>query len=137
MKINSLFSVKGKTAIVTGGSRGIGYSTTKLLCDKHNVFVASRTNENLSNLNCKYINFDVNSQDGINTQLPESIDGLVYCTGSINLKPFKNLKTEDFINDFNINVIYDLDTKSFSSNIVSNKTAINNRPIIFDNGVVI
>tara|TARA_B100000941_G_C28500816_1_gene554074 strand:- start:218 stop:913 length:696 start_codon:yes stop_codon:yes gene_type:complete len=91
--------------LIVGGSRGIGYSTTKLLCDNHNVFVASRTNENLSNLNCKHIYFDVNSEDIIDTQLPESIDGLVYCPGSINLKPFKNLKTEDFINDFNINVI--------------------------------
>ena len=34
--------------LIVGGSRGIGYSTVKLLSDKHNVFVASRTNENLS-----------------------------------------------------------------------------------------
>ena len=91
--------------LIVGGSRGIGYSTVKLLSDKHNVFVASRTNENLSNLNCKYINFDAVSNDDINSQLPESIDGLVYCPGSINLKPFKSLKVEDFLNDFNINVI--------------------------------
>ena len=29
--------------LIVGGSRGIGYSTAKLLSDKHNVFVASRT----------------------------------------------------------------------------------------------
>ena len=39
--------------LIVGGSRGIGYSIVKLLSDKHNVFVASRTSENLSNLNCK------------------------------------------------------------------------------------
>jgi len=32
-------------------------------------------------------------------------DGLVYFPGTINLKPFKNLKIEDFYNDFDINVI--------------------------------
>ena len=91
--------------LIVGGSRGIGYSIVKLLSDTHNVFVASRTSENLSNLDCKYINFDAISDENINSQLPESIDGLVYCPGSINLKPFKSLKAEDFLNDFNINVI--------------------------------
>jgi len=32
-------------------------------------------------------------------------DGLVYFPGSINLKPFKNLKIEDFHKDFEINII--------------------------------
>tara|TARA_Y100001935_G_C17097384_1_gene404241 strand:+ start:35 stop:730 length:696 start_codon:yes stop_codon:yes gene_type:complete len=91
--------------LIVGGSRGIGYSIVKLLSDKHNVLVASRTSENLSNLDCKHINFDALSDENINSQLPESIDGLVYCPGSINLKPFKSLKAEDFLNDFNINVI--------------------------------
>ena len=91
--------------LIVGGSKGIGYSAAKLLSDKHNVFVASRTNENLSNLNCKFISFDAISDENITAQLPESLDGLVYCPGSINLKPFKSLKTEDFLNDFNINLI--------------------------------
>lgn len=32
-------------------------------------------------------------------------DGLVYFPGTINLKPFTNLKIEDFYNDFNVSVI--------------------------------
>ena len=32
-------------------------------------------------------------------------DGLVYFPGSINLKPFKSLKIEDFYNDFEINIV--------------------------------
>jgi NAD(P)-dependent dehydrogenase (short-subunit alcohol dehydrogenase family) len=32
-------------------------------------------------------------------------DGLVYFPGTINLKPFKNLKIEDFYRDFDINVV--------------------------------
>ena len=33
------------------------------------------------------------------------IDGLIYCPGTINLKPFTMLKEEDFLNDFKINVL--------------------------------
>lgn len=36
---------------------------------------------------------------------PETIDGLVYAPGSINLKPFNRLSTNDFKNDFEINVL--------------------------------
>lgn len=32
------------------------------------------------------------------------IDGILYCPGSINLKPFTNLKAKDFQQDFDINV---------------------------------
>ena len=35
----------------------------------------------------------------------EDIDGLVYFPGSINLKPFNTLKTDDFSNDYAINVM--------------------------------
>ena len=35
----------------------------------------------------------------------EQADGLIYCPGSINLKPFKRLSLEDFKTDFEINVI--------------------------------
>ena len=36
--------------------------------------------------------------------IPE-LDGFVYCPGTINLKPFKSLKQDDFELDFNVNVI--------------------------------
>ena len=35
----------------------------------------------------------------------EEVDSIVYCPGSINLKPISRLKLEDFRNDFEINVI--------------------------------
>ena len=37
--------------------------------------------------------------------IPETIDGLVYCVGSINLKPFKRIKPENFLEDFNLQVV--------------------------------
>lgn len=36
--------------------------------------------------------------------LPESLDGLVYCPGSINLRPFERIKPSDFVADFNLQV---------------------------------
>jgi len=37
--------------------------------------------------------------------LPEVIDGLVYCPGSINLKPFSMLKPEAFLEDLQVNFL--------------------------------
>ena len=37
--------------------------------------------------------------------LPHSLDGLVYCPGSIRLEPFQNLKLDAFREDFELNLI--------------------------------
>lgn len=37
--------------------------------------------------------------------LPEELHGLVYCPGSINLKPFQRLTEADFEQDFRVNVV--------------------------------
>jgi NAD(P)-dependent dehydrogenase (short-subunit alcohol dehydrogenase family) len=37
--------------------------------------------------------------------LPDSIDGFAYCVGTINLKPFARIKPEDFITDFQLQVV--------------------------------
>ncbi|MDZ7358758.1 MAG: SDR family oxidoreductase, partial [candidate division KSB1 bacterium] len=36
---------------------------------------------------------------------PELLDGVVYCPGTINLRPFRQLKEEDFLTDFKINAL--------------------------------
>ena len=38
-------------------------------------------------------------------QLPDRLDGIVYCPGSINLKPFSRIKPEEFLADFNLQVV--------------------------------
>ncbi|MEZ5044640.1 MAG: SDR family oxidoreductase [Saprospiraceae bacterium] len=37
--------------------------------------------------------------------LPEKLDGVVYCPGSINLKPFSRIKPSSFLDDFNLQVL--------------------------------
>ena len=69
------------------------------------VFVASRTNENLGDLNVTHLPFDALTDTLDTSQLPEVIDGLVYCPGSINLRPFRGLKIDAFESDMQINFI--------------------------------
>jgi 3-oxoacyl-[acyl-carrier protein] reductase len=92
-----------KNILITGGSYGIGNAIAKVLSPNNNVYVASRTNEGLQNLNVKHIPFDVLTDDLDTSQIPEIIDGFIYCPGSINLRPFKGLKLETFESDMQIN----------------------------------
>lgn len=92
-----------KNIILIGGSHGIGLETAKNLAEDHNVFIASRTSEQLADLNVKHLEFDVTQDKIEDLDLPDTIDGLVYFPGSINLKPFKMLKPEAFQEDMNLN----------------------------------
>ena len=94
-----------KNILIIGGSSGIGLQIVKKLNEEHNIFVANRTNESLSGLNHQYIKVDVSKETLDPSGLPDSLDGLVYCPGSINLRPFRGLKPETFIEDFNLNVM--------------------------------
>lgn len=91
-----------KTIVVIGGSKGIGLSIVKLLTPSHKVISISRSMSNIEHENLTHYSVDVLSEE-----LPDisEVDGLVYCPGSINLKPISRLKIEDFRNDFEINVI--------------------------------
>jgi 3-oxoacyl-[acyl-carrier protein] reductase len=94
-----------KNILLIGGSYGIGLAIAKQLQNNNNVFVASRTNKELANLNVTHIPFDVSTDTLDTSKLPEVIDGLVYLPGSINLRPFKGLKIETFESDLQINFI--------------------------------
>lgn len=92
-----------KNILLIGGSYGIGLELAKELQQDNKVYVASRTNENLSELNVIHITYDAASDTLDTSMLPEVIDGLVYCPGSINLRPFRGLKLETFESDMQIN----------------------------------
>lgn len=91
-----------KTIIVVGGSKGIGNAIVTSLLSSYNVINISRTAPEQTHQNLTHYGCDV-----INDELPdiESVDGLVYCPGSINLKPIKRLSLDDFKADFEINVL--------------------------------
>jgi len=92
-----------KNILLIGGSHGIGLEIVTLLKDSHNVFVASRTADDIAGLPVKHIPFDVSKDELDLTQLPEELHGFVYCPGSINLKPLKMMDLEAFRSDMEIN----------------------------------
>jgi len=94
-----------KNILLIGGSYGIGLEMAKKLSTEHHVHIASRSNENLSDLDVTHIPFDVLSDDISEKEIPEKLDGFVYCPGSINLKPFKTMGVDTIQNDMEINFI--------------------------------
>ena len=96
-----------KSFVIVGGSKGIGLGITKELSSRgHEVIVLSRTGDGLAGLSgITHRIFDVTTDELDRGQLPESIDGLAYCPGSINLRSFRALKPEVFREDFELNVV--------------------------------
>ena len=94
-----------KNYLIVGGSSGIGLALTKELTKKHNVWIASRSSDSLSDIsNAHHIPFDAETDETIDLDL-DQLDGLAYCPGTINLKPFNRLKAQDFQKDFQVNVL--------------------------------
>lgn len=92
-----------KNILVVGASSGIGKSLTQLLQeDGHNVWGTYRSNELLGS---QFHFLDVLEEDLSLDFLPETLDGLVYCPGSINLKPFARLKPQAFEEDYRLQVL--------------------------------
>ena len=95
-----------KNYVVVGGSHGIGFGLVqRLLARDSQVTVLSRTADNLSIDGVTHVPFDVTSDNIAADQLPDVIDGLAYCPGSINLGPLRGLKADAMMADFQLNVI--------------------------------
>ena len=91
-----------KNIVIIGGSKGIGSAIVSQMVETNLVYNISRSIPTISHPNLKYFELNV-----LEDQLPdiENIDVLIYCPGSINLKPILSLSIDDFRNDFEINVI--------------------------------
>ena len=86
-----------KKTLIIGGTKGIGKAILEELSG-HECFIISRSESTLSN------HFMV---DALTDELPEidGLTGIVYCPGSINLKPFHRLTQDDFLDDYQKNVL--------------------------------
>ncbi len=91
---------------MVGASSGIGKEIVSLLKKEGQVYGTYRnTPVQEKESGVEYHFLDV-TEDTLNLDfLPDRIDGLAYCPGNINLKPFARIKPEDFIADFNIQVL--------------------------------
>ena len=85
-----------KRVLIVGGNTGIGKTLNKLLlADGHETHLISRSQGSV----------DVLDEEQNFPSIEGAIDALVYCPGSINLKPFRGLKMADFQHDLNVNYL--------------------------------
>ena len=91
-----------KNIVIIGGSKGIGNAILLQQLQTNIVHNISRNAPDFVHPNLKHYAVNV-----LQDTLPDidSIDVLIYCPGSINLKPIGSLSIDDFRNDFEINVI--------------------------------
>jgi NAD(P)-dependent dehydrogenase (short-subunit alcohol dehydrogenase family) len=95
-----------KNYLIIGGSSGIGLAITNELSNKGEmVFASYNRNNKTSTQNINYFQLDVLAQTLELDFLPDTIDGIVYCPGSILLKPFARLSSEDFMQDYQLQVL--------------------------------
>lgn len=91
---------------IIGGSSGIGLELVRhLLGAGDRVYAASREPGGLADLGeVDYQPFDATDREGI-LSFPDTLDGFVYCPGSILLKPFQRLEDSDFQTDLEVNYL--------------------------------
>jgi 3-oxoacyl-[acyl-carrier protein] reductase len=98
----------GKNILIVGASSGIGLATAQQLAAAGaTLFTASRSlSAELAALGTTHITYDATQPVGTAFDgLPEVLHGLVYCPGSIKLRPFERVPVEDFRSDFELNVL--------------------------------
>lgn len=126
--------IKEKNILIIGGSSGIGLALAEILSPINSVYIASRSRENLTNLEVTHIPYDATTQNLEISSLPDTVDGFVYCPGSINLRPFKGLSSEAFEKDFQINVIGAVNSLK---SILSNLSNSGNASVVFFSTVAV
>jgi NAD(P)-dependent dehydrogenase (short-subunit alcohol dehydrogenase family) len=91
--------------LVVGASSGMGQAiANQLVKEGHQVYATYHTHTLPSGENLNAFQLNV-LDDQLNlSNLPESMDGLVYCPGAINLRPFARIQANDFVEDFNLQV---------------------------------
>ncbi len=95
-----------KQYLVIGGSSGIGRAVSRQLAEKGaHVHASYRTHHQPSETGIEYFPLDVMTAQHELSLLPEVIDGLVYCPGSILLKPFARISADDFLQDYQLQVL--------------------------------
>jgi NAD(P)-dependent dehydrogenase (short-subunit alcohol dehydrogenase family) len=93
--------------LIIGASSGIGLSLAKqLMAEGHRVYgTFHKTTVASSEGFTKLQSLNVLDELLDFSFLPDAIDGLVYCPGAVNLKPFARIKPADFVADYQLQLI--------------------------------
>ena len=120
--------------LIFGATGSIGSNLAKLMVGKnHDVQLIGRDENGLnalsSELDCKYSVVDVLDEQSVknlkNELEGQEIAGIAYCVGSIDLKPVRAVKKDDFMKCFDLNFFPIVETiKNFQDNLKKNKGSI-------------
>ena len=104
-----------KRVLIIGGNTGIGAALNEQLTSEGaETILISRSQGGL----------DVTAAEPNFPTIDGAIDALVYCPGSINLKPFRGLKMADFEHDMNVNYFGAVKTiKQYMPNLKESENA--------------
>jgi enoyl-[acyl-carrier protein] reductase III len=125
--MNQLFSVSGKTILVTGGTRGIGLAITKALAEAGATVIANYVRDQksaealqaeLGDKNVSIVRADLSREKGMDklfealqqTLGGETLDGLVHCAATGIHAPFDQLQLKhwDWTMNLNVRAFFDL-----------------------------
>jgi len=93
--------------LIIGGSSGIGSSLVAQLVEEgHQVFATYNTHPVTSSFpNLSYFPLNVLDETLDLSFLPEKLDGIAFCPGAIQLKPFARIQAADFVADYQLQVV--------------------------------
>ncbi|MBE0662770.1 MAG: SDR family oxidoreductase [Bacteroidales bacterium] len=96
-----------KTYALIGGSSTIAQTLIKSLENQDVILLVYSRSEDLfhKQSNVTWKQFDILKDEFNSSEIPSSVDALLYFPGTINLKPFNSLKIDDFQSDYEINFL--------------------------------
>lgn len=91
--------------LIAGGSKGIGLETVRLLRERGDECVVVSRERHALDEAVRHVACDLSQEAPSEEAIPDSLDGLAYCPGTINLRSFRLLEPDDYVADFNLNVL--------------------------------
>ena len=124
-----------KNYLVIGASNGIGKAVAAKLAQEAKVYGTYFLHQPETGMeNVTFQKFDVLNDTYDILDVPDTLDGIVYCPGSINLKPFNRFSEKDILEDMRLQVTGGL--SAVQQNIKALKNA-SNASVVFISTVAV
>lgn len=91
--------------LIVGASSGVGKSLATRLSEHGHEVYGTFNKTDIDNQAIKSFSLDVTVDSPNFGFLPDVLDGIVYCPGSINLKPFHRMTPDSFLADYALQVV--------------------------------
>ena len=92
--------------LIVGASSGIGSELAKqLIASGNQVYGTFNKSSQFASGFAAYQQLNVLDENLDLSFVSDALDGLVYCPGAVNLKPFARIKPEDFISDYQLQLV--------------------------------